>query len=224
MTRTAFSAIVLICVLVLSVSAFANSGELLNFNYLPNDQPVGNFYNGAGPAGVPNYGVSFSSNFYGLRSFLTGGSGNFSPTLAGTSAIFLVGALGSPVTGVMNVSPGFSSGINFFYTALFAAGQSETVTIWSGTNGSGTVLATIVLGTNDASCGFPLYCNWSGAGASFSGTAHSVTFSGPADELGISDITIGSSTTALPESSAVYLLGTGIVAISAGKMRKLLGR
>jgi hypothetical protein len=103
--------------------------------------------------------------------------------------------------------PDFSNGINFYYSALFASGQSETVTIWSGANGTGTVLATIVLGSNDASCGFPAYCNWSNAGSNFSGTAHSVTFSGPANELGLSDITIGSSHTAIPEPSAAYLSG-----------------
>lgn len=222
MIRTAPSA-VLLCVLVLCASAFANSGELMNFNYLGDNQSVGNFYNGSGPNGTPNYGVTFSSNFFGLRSILQGGSGNFSPTLLSTPAIFIGGSFGSPVTGVMNVAPGFSSGINFYYSALFAVGQSETITIWSGANGSGTVLATITLGSNDSSCGFPLYCNWSNAGANFSGTAHSVTFSGPANEIGLSDITIGSNQTAIPEPSPVYLLASGFAAIGLGKMRRFFG-
>jgi hypothetical protein len=98
MTRVAPAAI-LLCVLIFCASAFANSGELMDFSDLPNASPVGNFYNGSGPAGTPNYGVTFSFNFYGLHSLLQGGSGNFSPTLLGTPAIFVSGSLGSSATG-----------------------------------------------------------------------------------------------------------------------------
>jgi len=230
MTRRLFSAIVLSLVLFFSASAFADSGELLNFQGLGDSQTVGNFYNGSGLASTPNYGVTFSSNFFGLKPAANGGSGNFSSSVTGPTgtftigtAIFIGGTLGSQVTGTMNVAPGFSNGINFYYTAGFSAGQTETVTIWSGANGTGTVLATIVLGNNNGSCSAPLYCNWTVAGASFSGTAHSVTFSGPANELGLADITLGSSTTAVPEPSPVYLLGTGLIAISFGKTRKFFG-
>ncbi len=227
MIRFVCSGLVLSMVLFLSVPAHANSGELLNFNGLGNTQVVGtfnigNFYNGGGFPGT-NYGVTFSSDFFGLRSAENGGSGNFSPTPLGTPAIFVDGPTGSPATGVMNVAPGFSSGLNFFYTAGFTGTQAETVAIWNGVNGTGTVLATIVLGNNNTSCTSPLYCTWSVAGASFSGTAHSVTFSGPADELGIADITIGSSSTAIPEPGSIFLLGTGLAAISLSKMRRLFG-
>jgi hypothetical protein len=206
-----------------AVSAFANSGELLDFQGLVNLQTVGNFYNGAGRSITPNYGVTFSSNFYGLQSALNGGSGNFASDPLNMPAIFMNGVTGSPAMGTMNVAPGFSSGLNFYFTAGFTGGQTETVTIWSGLNGSGTVLAIINLANNNASCGSPAYCNWSNIGATFSGTAHSVTFSGPANELGISDITIGGSSTAIPEPSPIYLLGTGLMLISLSKIRRVVG-
>ena len=223
MTRSVCSALVLSMALLLSVPAHANSGILLNFIGLGDSQSVANFYNGGGLSVTPNYGVSFTSNFFGLRSYLNGGSGDFSRTPVGTPAIFITGTLGSPVTGVMNVANGFSSGLNFYYAALLGAGQSETVSIWSGANGKGTLLATIVLGSNEASCSSPLYCTWSVAGTNFTGTGRSVTFVGPANELGITDITLGASSTAIPEPSAIYLLGTGIVAISFARMRKFFG-
>lgn len=226
MVRSTFKvAVVIAAFMFWAVSAFANSGELMTFQGLPNMQQVGNFYNGGGLSSTPNYGVTFSSSFYGLLSVYNGGSGAFSPTPTTTAAIFVNGTTGSPAIGVMNVAAGFQSGLNFFYTAGFAAGQTGTVTIWSGANGTGTVLATITLGNNNGGCsGFPAYCTWSNAGATFSGTAHSVTFSGAANELGLADITIGGSSTAIPEPSSVYLIGTGVALISLGKMRRLLAQ
>jgi hypothetical protein len=211
-------------ILLGSVSAFAHSGELLIFQGVLDNQPIGDFYNGGGLASTPNYGITFSSNFFGLVSVYNGGAGAFSQTPTTTAAIFVNGPTGSPATGVMNVGPGFSGGLNFFYTAGFTSGQTEMVTIWSGTNGTGTVLATITLGNNNGACtGFPAYCTWSNIGATFTGTAHSVTFTGPANELGIADMTVGGSTPAIPEPSPVYLLGTGLAAISLSRMRRVMG-
>jgi hypothetical protein len=223
MMRSLSSALVLLVLLFVSISAHANSGELLSFQGIQDMQAVGNFYNGAGISITPNYGISFSSNFFGLRSVFNGGSGNFSATPVGNPAIFISngsGPNGAIVMGTMNVAPGFSNGLNFFYTAGFATNQAETITVWSGANGTGTVLATMTLSNNNSACSAPLYCNWSNAGLSFSGTAHSVTFSGPANELGLADITVGSSTSAVPEPGTMYLFGSGLLAISLGSVRR----
>jgi len=206
----------LIATLCLGASAFANNTVFIDFQGIQNMQPVGTFY-------MADYGVSFSSNFLGLTSVFNGGAGDFGATPLGTPAIFINAPTGSPATGVMNVGPGFSSGLNFYFTAGFTSAQTETVTIWSGANGSGTVLATITLANNNGSCGSLAYCNWTDIGATFSGTAHSVTFSGPANELGVTDITLGSSVTAIPEPSSIYLLGTGLVGVSVGRIRRYLG-
>jgi hypothetical protein len=209
-------AIIFALFLLPATVAGANSTDLLTFAGLKDGQLVGNFYNGGGLASTPNYGVTFSSNFYGLRPASQGGSGNFLPDPFSEPVIFILGTMGSNVTGTMNVANGFSSGINFFYTAAF----QETVTVWSGANGTGTVLATIALSVNDANCGSVSYCNWTNVGINFSGTAESVTFSGPANGIGLSDITLGQSTTAVPEPSSIYLLGTGLAGLCTRHLRR----
>jgi hypothetical protein len=207
--------------LILSASfANADSVDFLNFNYVKDGQQIGNFYNGGGNSGVPNFGITFSSNVYGLRSEFQNGSGSFMPDPTNTPAIFIEGAYGSTASGSMNVAGGFSSGINFLYTAAF----QETVTIWSGANGTGTVLATMVLAPNNAGCTLVGLCNWSVAGLSFSGTAGSVTFTGPAYSLGLTDITVGQSTSTIPEPSSIYFLATGIVGCGVQGMRRFLKR
>jgi hypothetical protein len=223
MVRPLFTALLLSTLLLLSASsAYANSGSsvFMDFNYLQDQQQVGNFYNG-GFGG--NFGVSFSSNFYGIRSVyapINNGSGNFSLDPTQTPAIFINGVTGSQAVGYMNVANGFSSGLNFFYTAGF----QETVKIWSGANGTGTLLATLTLSPNDSSCApAPAYCNWSSAGLTFSGVGKSVTFSGAANGIGITDITLGQSTTAIPEPSSIVLVGMGLAGLGFQRFRHLFG-
>jgi hypothetical protein len=203
----------------MSVPARADS-FFLNFQYLKNLEPVANFYNGGtggfgSSAGAgKNFGVTFSSNALGLRSYLNGGSGNFAATPLGTPALFF----NSGTTGYMNVANGFTTGVNFFYASLAPA----TITIWSGANGTGTILATIALGVNGgaaAGCtGANLYCNWTDVSLAFSGSANSITFNGPANYLGLTDITIGSTRTAIPEPGTLLLLGSGLVTLSSRKV------
>lgn len=224
MRRPACVAIALSVLFLLasSVAYAGSSADFMNFNYLQNMQQVGSFYS--------NYGVTFSSNFYGLRSDLAPinpGSGNFAVDPTKTPAIFICPTCtyGTKVTGVMNVANGFTTSINFFYTST----MSETITVWSGANGTGTVLATLTLSANNASCGSgqPMYCNWSVTplkGLTFNGTAHSVTFTGGADAIGITDITLGQNLTAVPEPSTLYLLGTGIIGLSLGSIRRFFKR
>ena len=221
MSRLFLSTFAAIVLLMSSSAAYAHSGELLNFQGLGDLQTVGDFYNGAGISGTPNYGITFSSNFLGLRSVFQGGSGAFALDPTRTPAIFINGTPGTNVTGYMNANNGFSGGIQFFYTAAF----SETVTVWSGANGTGTVLATISLSPNNGSCsGFPTYCNWTSIGLNFSGTAKSVSFTGAADGIGIADITVGADTTAVPEPATLALLGTGLLGISSRRIRDFFKR
>jgi hypothetical protein len=230
MMRSVFCAVVPSILLLVSTAAYATSGQLLSFQGLGNEQSVGNFYNGAGLPGTPNYGVTFSSNFLGLlpttnTSGYPIGSGSFLPTPTNGPAVFIcpggvAADCGSGSSlGVMNVANGFSKGIDFFY----AAGATETVTLWSGANGTGTVLLTISLSANSCSSSSnTCVYQWSQIGKTFTGTAYSVTFSGPGDQFGLADITLGSSSTAIPEPSSFYLLASGLTVLAFGGIRRLV--
>lgn len=206
--RTTFMLGLLLLVGVSSAVANSNpSAVFLDFSGLQNMQSVGTTYNG----------VTFSSNILVLHAVGQKGSGAFAPDPTQTPIIFINGVTGSPATGIINVTAGFNTGIQFY----FSAGFNETVTVWSGYNGGGTVLATLALSPNNLPCtGFPSYCNWTSASLGFSGTAKSVTFTGPANGLGIADITLNSTTSAIPEPSSIYLLATGLGAMGFGGIRR----
>jgi hypothetical protein len=100
------------------------------------------------------------------------------------------------------------------------------VTVWSGTNGSGTMLATITLSSNaGGSCGGPSFCTWTSAALPFLGTAKSVVFRGSVpNQFGVSDITIGSTRSAIPEPSSLLLMGTGLVGLYGSLRLRLSAR
>jgi len=206
--RTTFMLGLLLLVGISSAVANSTPGtQFLDFAGLQNMQAVGNTYSG----------VTFSSNILVLHSVGRNGSGAFAPDPTQTPIIFINGVTGSQATGIINVAAGFGTGIQFYFTAGFG----ESVTVWSGYNGTGTILATLALSPNNLPCtGFPSYCNWTSASLGFSGSGKSVTFTGPANGLGIADITLGSTTSAIPEPSSIYLLATGLGAMGFGGIRR----
>jgi hypothetical protein len=91
----------------------------------------------------------------------------------------------------MDVTAGFTTGFSFFYSSV----GSGSVSVYSGLDGTGTLLASLNLadtGNNGPTNG--LYNMWDPIGVSFSGTAESVVFSGSADHIGFDNITLGNQT------------------------------
>ena len=119
------------------------------------------------------------------------------------------------------LAAGFTTGFSFYYSSNAAA----SVNVYSGLNGTGTLLATVplVAQANVGCTGDPsgFYCNWTPIGVTFTGTAQSVAFGGTANQVGFDNITLGAATpgSAVPEPASWAMLILGMGLIGAGVRR-----
>lgn len=213
---------------ILLAAPQAHASIVLNFSGLNGSamEAVDNYYDGGtgsfGSSGGTNYGISFSPNALAC-SGPPGGPCNTAEIPGGTGANSLFFETGSAAT--MNVADGFTKGFSFFYTGVYMPGD---VTVWSGVNGTGTLLATLNLPTTptdgNSGCDGTAFCPFVASGTTFAGTAKSVDFGGSLDEIAFADITLGSEVaggTPVPEPSALALLATGLVGVGWLKRRRI---
>jgi len=196
----------------------ASAVVVLDFEGIPNQTAVGNFYNGG--AGT-NYGVSFSPATLALIDADAGGGGNFANEPSPNTIMFFLQANNAFV----NVAAGFTTGFSFFYTSSTAA----SVNVYDGENGTGNLLATLNLSAqHTVNCtGDPsgTFCNWTAIGVTFAGTAKSINFGGTANQTGFDDITFGSATPGngngnVPEPGTLALLAVSLVGAGFAARRR----
>ena len=189
---------------------------------------INDFYNGGmssdGTTG-PNFGIVFSPNAQAICLNST------SVTCSNTSK----GGLGDPnsqegglffLSGsstFMDIAAGFTTGFSLNYVSV---SDSGSVSVFSGLDGTGTLLGTINL-SPDAGSGCSAYsaafCPFSPVGVNFAGTAKSIEFAGVANEIVFDDVTFGSSTPGgVPEPStwAMMMLGLAGIGIVARRRAK----
>ena len=196
--------------LMATAPAFANTTLTLDFEGSTGFASVAEFYNGgtdgAGRTGT-NRGVSFSAAALALSNDGTGTGSNgdfFSHAPSAGSVMFAADA-----SAVMNVAVGMVNEISFFYANQTPA--VDIVKIFSGADGTGTVLGTFSMSGNAQlnGCNDSAFCNWQKISKTFGGTAHSVSFGGNAGAIAFDNITI----TAVPEPQTYALLMAGLLAI-----------
>ena len=187
-------------IVTISCIATANATIVLDFSGLQNLEPIENYYNGGnggfGSGPGPSYGIGFGSDSLAIISELDGGTGNFQNAPGGSTIAFFLQGNGD----VMDKASGFTTGFSFYYSAS----SPGSVSVYSGLDGSGTQLTTLDLPTTPQTNGGSTYYNtWYPVGVNFAGTAESVVFSGAANYIGFSDITLGSATAGgtIPEPS-----------------------
>jgi hypothetical protein len=188
---------------------------MLDFEGIGNLNPVGDYYNGAGG---PDYGVSFSGATLAIVDSDAGGTGNTANEPSPNTVMFFL----DDNHAMLNAAAGFTTGFSFYYSSS----QSSSVTVYDGLNGTGNVLAQLPLSAQyDLGCtGDPNgeYCNWTAVGASFDGTARSISLAGTADHVGYDNITFGA-VVPVPEQSEMLMLAAGLVAVGLAARQRRTG-
>ena len=172
---------------------------------------IGDFYNGGtdglGQSG-PNYGVSFTSGAVALSNDALGPYYADAP-----SPLTVMYAADSSAT--MNVAAGFTGRLMFWYSSL--ENSLDAVSIYSGLNGTGTMLASASLfGNASIGCTGTAFCNFDPTSVMFAGTARSIGFGGNAGKVLFDNVTI----TAIPEPSTYLLFALGLAAVGFVKRRR----
>lgn len=189
---------------------------VMNFDMSqPNGEYVDNYYNGGCSSsyqgggttcGGPDWGVVWNGAIAGWAPNGIWENGSDEPSSPGIMAFL------DANEAYMNVAGGFTTGFSFYYAS---AGNTGFINVYSGLNGSGTVLASLDLpGTASYCDSVHAYSCWDPIGVSFSGTAQSVAFGGTANFISFDNVTIGAATpgnptTSVPEPGALGMFGLG---------------
>lgn len=203
--------------LALSAAPAHAANAWIDFDGPTSFSSIADYYNGgtdgAGASGA-NLGVSFSGSVLGLVNdgLADSPSGNYfsnAPTMGGV----MFNNMGE--TGFMNVAKGFTGEVSLFYSS--ASALAGAVTIYSGLNGTGSLLGTFSLANNAQAggCSDTSYCHFDLMSVSFSGVARSLVFSGDLNAA-VDNIAI----TAVPEPHTYALMLAGLAAVGFVARRK----
>jgi len=223
--------VVAVVIAASAVSAMAGVIDLTFENIAPYPYCDGscvqieNYYNGGtssiGTSG-PNYGISFPDNALliclntpGVVCSNTSRGGQGDPNSQLGALFFLSGS-----STFLNDPAGFTTGFSFNYTAINEGGSIQ---VYSGLNGTGTLLASLTLPTTPSDCPSQYdagFCPFFPIGVTFAGTAESINFGGTANQIVFDDVTFGSSSPGnAPEPASLMLLGSGLIGL-ATKLRR----
>ena len=187
----------LFLVFVTTIPAKADS-VLLTFEGITADTFVGNHY-------LNRYGIAFDN------AFTNSDSGNI---------VVGIGFALEPKPMIIDVTDGFKSSVSFDYLA----GIAGSFTVYSGADGTGSVLG--MMGLPETCVFAGLDCHWQHVNLDFPGTAQSAVFAGSHSDIIFDNIQLDLTRTVhivTPEPTSLLLVGTGIAGILT-RARKFIRR
>lgn len=181
----------------------------IDFEGVSSQTWIDGYYNGgtdgAGNSG-PNYGISFQLGAFGLQNDPEWGD-LFANAPSGSTVMTAVDS-----EAALNVASGFAGQASFSYSSS----ENTSVSIYSGLNGTGSLLGTFELLANTSGCTEVALCYWDLVTFNFAGLAQSIQFGNTAGFAVFDDITI----TPVPLPAAGWLLLSALGGIGALARRK----
>lgn len=185
----------------------------IDFETVTSFASIGAYYNGGadstGRVG-PALGVSFSGGALGLMN----DPAPFAPYFShAPSPLGVMAPVEADST--LNVASGFADAFSFYYSASSAV--SNGVQVWSGLNGTGTVLAafSLIANAQNGGCSDSAYCRFDQLYGTFAGTARSVTFGNATNVAAFDNLSI----TPVPEPTTVLLMAMGLAGLALVRRR-----
>ncbi len=200
--------------LLSATSAF--SGPItLDFEGATSFASVADYYNGgtdgAGASFDANFGVSFAGDALALSNDGTGSGANGEFFTHAPSAGTVLAPVGADAA--LNRSVGFINTASFYYSSS----QVASVSLFSGLNGTGTLLGSFNLLANATlGCSDSAFCHWDLASLAFNGVAQSIQFGSAAGVAGFDNVTI----TPVPVPAAIWLMLSGLSGLGVWSRRK----
>ncbi|MDP2006960.1 MAG: PEP-CTERM sorting domain-containing protein [Rubrivivax sp.] len=154
-------------------------------------------------------GIAFTADAVGLDNN-DGAGPYFSHAPSGQVGMTVFGS-----DATMNVARGFEGAFGFFYSSSLAI--ADAVQVWSGLDGTGTLLASFGLAANAQAggCSDTSYCNFSSVSTVLTGVGRSVTFGNTAFEAVFDDVSLN----VVPEPSTALLLPLALAGLLATRRR-----
>lgn len=200
---------------LLSAAPSFASTVTLDFEGISSYGSINNFYNGGTdipanntttPASGINYGISFGGDALAFSNDEFTTNYSHAPT-NGT----IMTAVGSDAA--LNFANGFTGPVSFFYSST----AESQVQVFSGLNGSGTVLGTFSLLSNAQSgCDDTQFCHWDLASLNIDGVAQSIQFGTTTYTAGFDNVTVN----AVPLPAAGWAMFSALGGLGALIRRK----